>query len=28
LRLSAKAPDLSFLPGSEFVLQLQFRKGH
>ncbi len=28
LRLSAKSPNLSFLPGSEFVLQLQFRKGH
>jgi len=27
LRLSAKAPNLSFLPGSEFVLRLQFGKG-
>jgi len=28
LRLSAKAPNLSFSPGSEFLLQLQFRKSH
>jgi len=28
VRLSAKAPSLSFLPGSEFALQLLFRKGH
>jgi hypothetical protein len=28
VRLSAKAPSLSFLPGSELALQLLFRKGH